>query len=179
MNNNRGVTLIEMMVTIAIAAILAAVAVPGFVDFMRRNNLTSMTNDLMSTINHARGEAIKRGAIVSMCSSSNGGACGGTWSDGWIVFVDADGDGTVDAGDNVLRSHAGLPGGLYTVAASLADTNAVARTYLQFARNGTAVNTGSLAVCYNSDEATAMRISVNLTSARSAPDLVIASCEAP
>ena len=79
----KGFTLIELMVTVALVAILMAVAVPSMTTFQRNAQLTSFSNTLLSAINAARGEAMKRGryAMVVPFDGSN-------WSSGWIVFVD-------------------------------------------------------------------------------------------
>lgn len=99
-----GFTLIELLVTIAIAAIVLTVAVPNFITFVQNNRLTAQANDLVTALNYARSEAIKRGVRVTVCSRSTDTACAGAndWSTGWLVFVDADGDGTV-GGAQVLQ----------------------------------------------------------------------------
>lgn len=99
-----GFTLIELMVTIAIAAILLMVAVPNFITFIQNNRLTSQANDLVTALNYARSEAIKRGVRVTVCSRLDDTTCAGAndWTTGWLVFVDADGDGAV-AGAEVLQ----------------------------------------------------------------------------
>ena len=81
----KGFTLIELMVTVALVAILMAVAVPSVTTFQRNAQLTSFSNTLLSAINAARGEAMKRGksAMVVPVDGSN-------WSSGWVVFVDLD-----------------------------------------------------------------------------------------
>ena len=98
-----GFTLIEMMVTLIIAAILLTVAGPAFRDLILNNRLVAASNSIAGSLNAARTEAITQQQMVIVCSSANGSACDGTWSDGWITFIDVDANGTVDAGDTVLR----------------------------------------------------------------------------
>ncbi len=98
-----GFTLIEMMVTLIVAAILLTVAGPAFRDLILNNRLVAASNSIAGSLNAARAEAITQQFTVTVCSSANGTACGGTWSDGWVTFIDLDADGTVDADDTVLR----------------------------------------------------------------------------
>lgn len=81
---NAGFTLIELMVTLAIAAILLMVAAPSMTAFKRNSELTSLSNSLLSAVNAARGEALKRNmsAYITPADNSN------SWTVGWIVFVD-------------------------------------------------------------------------------------------
>lgn len=85
MPKNRGFTLIELMVAIAILAITLGVAVPNFQEFVSRNRLAAATNELISALALARSEAVKRATPVTVASSD--------WSGGWQVFVDVDKDG--------------------------------------------------------------------------------------
>jgi type IV fimbrial biogenesis protein FimT len=86
-SQGRGFTLIELMVTLVIAAVLGLVVAPGLTAYKRNAELTSTINTLLSAINAARSEAMKRGmkAMVLPANRSH-------WSGGWIVFVDKDGD---------------------------------------------------------------------------------------
>lgn len=77
MNKNPGFTLIELMITLIVAAILLAWGVPSFLRFMERTTLTSETNTWVGVINHARNEAITRGERVTVCRSLNPDACQG------------------------------------------------------------------------------------------------------
>lgn len=84
----RGFTAIELMVTVAVAAILLGVAVPSFKNIMLSTTLTSYANSMLAGAVHARGEAIKRNAVVTMCVSTDGANCGtGGWEQGWIVLA--------------------------------------------------------------------------------------------
>jgi len=87
--NSLGFTLIELMVTISIAAILLSMAIPSFVSTIQSNNLTTHTNELISALNLARSEAIKRGVQVTLARKSDTAT---VWEAGWDVFVDKDGD---------------------------------------------------------------------------------------
>jgi len=81
----RGFTLIELLVTLSVAAILLTIAVPNFRMFVLNSRMSSQANDLITALNMARSEAVKRAANVSVCASSDGATCTGTWGQGWIV----------------------------------------------------------------------------------------------
>jgi type IV fimbrial biogenesis protein FimT len=84
---NRGFTLYELMVTLAVAAIILSFGVPGFMSFIDNNRATTDANDLITALNLARSEATRRGAPVTVCRSTDGAICsaGTDWSVGWIV----------------------------------------------------------------------------------------------
>jgi type IV fimbrial biogenesis protein FimT len=100
-----GLTLIELLTAMALAAVLTAVAVPSFKYVTTSNRITSEVNALLADTQYARAEAIREGQTVTICSSTDGATCAGstTWNLGWIVFSDVNSDGTVDPGDTVLR----------------------------------------------------------------------------
>ena len=103
-----GFTLIELVVTMAVAAILVAVAVPNMRTFIQNGRLNTQTNDLIGDLNLARSEAIKRRAFVGVCKSTNGTTCagGGDWRDGRVVFVGTGPNGTFlpgIPGNTILR----------------------------------------------------------------------------
>lgn len=101
----RGFTLIELMLTLAVAAVLLLVAAPNFVSFQRNSELTSLANKLVGAINSARGEAMKTGrnAYVIPLNSSD-------WAEGWRVYVDLNGNDVYDAGtDTLMLSEPAVP----------------------------------------------------------------------
>jgi len=111
MNTKRGFTLIELMITVAVVAIVLAIGVPSFQEMMRNNRAATHMNGIIGALNLARSEAIKRGRRVSLCPSSDQAGCSGSdWAKGWIVFVDtATADGSVAVGQ-VLRVNEALVG---------------------------------------------------------------------
>lgn len=96
-----GFTLPELMITVALAAILAAIALPSFHEFIIRMNVVEITNDLVGSLNTARTEAIKRGVSVAVVPA------GGGWSAGWEVKADLDRDGTFETA--VGTAHGPVP----------------------------------------------------------------------
>ena len=109
MKMNKGFTLIELMVVLAVAAILITIGLPSFRAIIQNNRAITQANELITAINMARSEAIKRGASVSICSRTNPPTapetCAGNnnWATGWMVFVDTDNDATYDSTETVLR----------------------------------------------------------------------------
>jgi type IV fimbrial biogenesis protein FimT len=106
-------SLIELMVTVAIAGILAAVAAPSFANIIKNNSMTTQYNELLASLNLARSEAIRRGVPVNICKSNDQTNCGNNtvnWQDGWIVFADTvTVNGTRDGGEELIRVHDALP----------------------------------------------------------------------
>lgn len=100
-----GFTLIELMVTLAVAAIILGLGLPNFKEFISGNAMTSKANIFVADLNFTRSEAIKRSDRVTICKSNNQTSCttAGGWEQGWIVFADPNNPGTVDAGEAVLR----------------------------------------------------------------------------
>ncbi|MDT8410200.1 MAG: GspH/FimT family pseudopilin [Wenzhouxiangellaceae bacterium] len=91
MRNQRAFTIMELMITIVVLAILTTLAVPAFRTFIQNNRLAAQANEMVATFQLARSEALKRGLTVRVCSSSDGTSCGGDWKEGWIVLADPGG----------------------------------------------------------------------------------------
>ena len=103
----RGFTLIELMVTISIAAVILAIGIPSFNAFVQKNRVVALSSGFISSVNYARIESVKRGVSVSVCPSGNKNqtTCGGAndWNQGWIVFVDAAGSGKLSKQSDRLQ----------------------------------------------------------------------------
>lgn len=97
-----GFTLLELMVTIAVLAIIAALAAPSFSNLINSNRLTAAANDLVGALQVARMEAIRRGTSVQVCPSTNGSSCSG---DDWSrVIVLPAGTGATVIRDTTLET---------------------------------------------------------------------------
>lgn len=134
-----GFSLIELMVTIAIVAILVAVAFPSFEGSMRSNRVTTAANEFMGSVSLARSEATRSPGGAVLCSSQGGSACDGTsWNDGWIVWIDLNGDGLrTGSDDRVVRHVTGLPRVVFT---ATAPGGAAAANLIRFDNRGRPIN---------------------------------------
>jgi len=100
-----GFTILELVVSLAIAAILAAIALPSFAEFIDDQRLRGVATELVSDLNFARGEAIKRNARVLVCPKAGkaDNFCAPNtknWMQGWVVCYDLDADGKCDSGSD-------------------------------------------------------------------------------
>ena len=107
-----GLSLVELLSTISIVAVINALAGPTLGETFKRNELRSQAERVMTTLNLARSEAVKRNQPVSICRSADGESCTGGWQEGWIVFSNLDADNVLDVGtDQIIRVYEGLSGG--------------------------------------------------------------------
>lgn len=81
----RGLTLVEMMISIAVLTILATVGVPSFRSTLHNHRVALLANEFNLALTLARGEAIRRGTDAWLCASSDGATCAGDWTDGWLL----------------------------------------------------------------------------------------------
>ncbi len=104
-----GLTLIELMITLLILAVILVFAIPNFNDAVLGARLSSNAGNLLASMQVARGEAIKRNATITVCTSTDGTTCAttGSWEQGWIVL----------AGTTVLQRQEALPTGFKVIQA--------------------------------------------------------------
>lgn len=105
-----GFSLLELLVTGAIASMLTLVALPAMTGMLDTQRRISSVNSFVSSLHLARSEAIKRNGRAVVCKSSSGDQCtrAGDWGRGWIVFHDTNNNASVDAGELVLRQQGPL-----------------------------------------------------------------------
>jgi type IV fimbrial biogenesis protein FimT len=150
-----GFTLIELMVTIAVLAILLTIAIPSYQSMVRNNRIAAQANQVITALNYARSEAVKRGAPATVCSSNGGTACAGStnWSTGWLVFADANKNGTVDGGETVLRVWPAL---------NTSNTLKASKTRITFTATGFATGfNDTFKLCDSGDTSSARAITIN------------------
>jgi type IV fimbrial biogenesis protein FimT len=140
MHWQRGVTLIELVMVIAILGVLATLAAPSFATFRLNASRTAAVNGLFHAVFLARSEAIKRGRIVTLCPSTDGRQCSArpdAWSDGYVAFenTDRDSPATIDPDEPILLVAGPWNGGRITSNR----TSFAFRPYIQGVVNGTIV----------------------------------------
>jgi type IV fimbrial biogenesis protein FimT len=174
-----GITLLELMVVLAVAAILLSLAVPALTGVVGSGRLASASNMLVASLHLTRSEAIKRNARAVMCPSANGAACadGGGWHQGWLVFHDANNNAALDGGESVILSQEALSPDV-----RLTGNQPVAR-YISYSPSGAAqlvsgaFQAGTLTVCLRSPEpAAARQIILSSTGRPRVAKTTLASC---
>ena len=167
MNKNHGLTLIELLVTMAVVGIVLVAGVPALNQMTDNNRLVTQINSIAGSLAVARSEAIKTGSVVTVCISSNGSSCAGVdntdWEDGWIVFTDQDRDNVVDGGtDNIIKIEGALNGGT-TLRLSLSDNAGIYQflpdgSSLDRNLGGVTVGTFTLCPAVSTDVTSAQRL---------------------
>ncbi len=104
----RGLSLLELLIALVIASILTLWAVPNLRPFIQNNRSITQINELQTSLNAARTEAIVRNNNITLCPvNKTGDGCHehlDHWHHGWITFVDSDLDGALD-GEEILHLH--------------------------------------------------------------------------
>lgn len=140
MHGARGFTITELVITLVIFGILTAMGVPAYTEFVRNSRRAAVLNEFSAALNLARSEAVKRGVPVAICRAADEANCGGSWTGGWLVFVNLDGDSpaVVDPGETVLRSYlVADPAYTLTPSGSFGD-------FIAYLADGSAIGDGSV-----------------------------------
>ena len=110
MQKQRGFTLIELMVTVALAAVLLAVGMPSMRSFIQNGRITAVTNELVAALMVARSEAIRQNSTACVCPTTTAAnatpvcAASSNWETGWIAFSDFNGDCAINGNDVLLKA---------------------------------------------------------------------------
>lgn len=130
-----GFTIVELMITILVLAVLVSLGAPNLQQMIINNRLTTEVNSLVAGLQYARSEALRRNAVVTI------GATGTDWSGGWSVWLDTDADNAVDSTETLLRAQSAQTAG-YTIKPPSSVTTSPAA--LRFNPNGTIANASPL-----------------------------------
>jgi type IV fimbrial biogenesis protein FimT len=98
--SQQGFTLVELIITVAIASILAFMAAPSMKEGLVNSKTKELSLEFVAALNLAQSEAIKRGIQVTMLPASTSA---NQWQTGWTIFEDKDGDGALDSGEEVIQ----------------------------------------------------------------------------
>jgi len=153
----RGFTLIELMLSLAVFAILAAAAVPALGSLIESTESQTARSALITALNAARIFAVSKTADVVACPSADREYCGRTteWQRGWIVFIDADGDGARDDGERLIEVSQAQPDGI-------AITSTVGRTRVIYRPDGSSAGSNvTFTICDRRGPAHATALVIN------------------
>lgn len=147
-----GFTLYELMITLLIVGIVLTVGIPNLTEFTSNSRISTAANDIHAAFQIARSEAARSKANVTICASNNStdddADCQGTWEEGFIVFLDLNGDiSRSGAGETVLRAHPAIPEGVTLNVANDAAYFSFASTGLGRGNVGGATALSQVIVC--------------------------------
>ena len=107
LKKQRGITLIEVMITFVITSILISITVPSLITMTLNSRLSALHNSLISDLALARNTSVTSGNFVILCASNssqtNCRTNSSTWTFGWLIFTDVNDNGSVSAGEPILQ----------------------------------------------------------------------------
>ncbi len=137
---HQGFTLIELMITIAIMAIILTIGIPSLQNLVANNRLATLTNSMIGALNIARSESVKRNQLVVVRKS------GSKWKDGWQVFVDSNKNHNLDGGELVIQKYAALPNDYFI------NPSSSFSAYVYFRPDGRSNSNGNFYFCSSNKE---------------------------
>ena len=161
-------TLIELLITITVAAVVLTIGVPGFERVIERNQLATNVNTLVSSMNFARSEAIKRNKRVKICDSTDSVNCGlGNYSQGWMIFIDENDDDDLDAAtDELIFVQGAFPNNI-----SIDPNLSTGANDISYLTGGRANRNGNFIICKNNDVSKARVIVIDMNGRARLTDL--------
>lgn len=164
-----GFTLVELLVAVAIMAIIASIALPSFGNMLRRSRLTASANELVAALQTARMEAVRRNARITVCPSTTGSACAGA---NWARVAVLDERAAEALRDVSLAASLQATGN----AAVLANASKIQFDPSGFASVGAGVRAGTVILCMPKLPATSNAMQVNVDVSRVTVTKFAASC---
>lgn len=173
-SHHKGFTLVELMVTVAVVGVFAAVALPSMSGVIQSNRVQGATDDLLSQLQYARSEAVLRNQVVTVENTSS---TNGDWSKGLRIFVSANRTPNTaysqSSDGQPLREHEGFNQTGLSIRSSAAQ-------YISFRPNGTLAASAELLLttCFNDEATKGRQVSIQ-PSGRvklNAPSTAISSC---
>lgn len=152
--DNRGFSLLELMVALAVLGVLLAIGVPAFGSLIDNQRMDSSVSSLLRSINYARTEAIRRNRHITLAP------VGGDWNNGWLTFIDGNHNGVPDPGDVVLQTE-------YPARNQRLDANANIASYLRYNAQGESellnggFQSGTFSFCPRQPEHEGRRLIIN------------------
>ena len=173
-----GISLLELVVVLAVTAVLATIGIPSFVSLANSSRLTTATNELLASLYLARGEAIKRNSRAVACASATGTSCAasGGWEQGWMVFHDINNNAAPDPGEPIIQVRQRLADGL-VLTGSFSGAK-----YVSYSPTGAtkllsgAFQAGTLTLCHISAPEMSRQIIISITGRPRIAKKALAAC---
>ena len=157
MKKYSGFTLLELLIVVGMVGLLMAFGIPAMSSFAKNDRLSTQINTLVGHLAYARSEAVTRSQQVGLCPSSDMSSCSGNnWADGWILYIDTDGNLLYSSGEEILRAKQMLSG-------SNTLTSTFVGSFVYDNRGFSATGTGTFSLCDDRGTANMKSISISNT----------------